>query len=61
MSSTLVSLALTLLLGFACWRAAQWKGRKPLLWVALTVFFGPLPLVVLLVVPRSKRSFVAAD
>jgi hypothetical protein len=47
-----LSLAVALFCGYLCYRFAAWKGRRPLVWMIWGVFFAPLPLFLLLLLPR---------
>jgi hypothetical protein len=47
------------LMGVLCMAIANWKGRGIWLWGALGVVFGIITLIVLLVLPKVKKTQLA--
>jgi hypothetical protein len=54
--STTAYIVGALLMGVLCMVIANWKGRRSWLWGVLGAVFGIVTLIVLLVLPRVKKT-----
>ena len=55
---SLIGLAIALLIAYVCYRIAEGKGRRGVLWGVLGFFFPLIVLIVVLLVPSKVPSAV---
>ncbi len=53
-TTSLISLVISVVAAYACYRIAEGKGRSGVLWGVLGFFFSLITLIVILILP-SKR------